>query len=333
MAITIAFRSAATHKLKGFVPSFLDSAHHQPLFNTLTATAHDLQQRLTQGSIKITEIVEEYHRSIVDHNSALNAVYELYSGAMKQAEEMDRLRADGKVLSPLHGIPILVKDNIDLDPAFGLNTTAGAVALTDAMPSTFATIILRLLEAGVIILRKSTMSEMAFFKGTDIRCAWSAVAGHAQSAYVKGGLDMEDSIVGHSSPSGSSSGSSIAVSAGLATIALGSETIGSLVNPAHRAALFTVKPTPGIVSGFGILPISKSYDTAGPLAKSPKDVADLLTLLVDPTKTQVPEGGYASALNGSWNDIKVGTLEPKFWHESSYVIKPVKEATEQIVSI
>jgi len=160
---------------------------------------------------------------------------------------------------------------------------------------------------------------------------------------------MQDSIVGHSvslhslaetdmpndiqSPSGSSSGSAIAVSAGLVTIAVGSETFGSLVNPAQRAALFTVKPTLGIVPGDGIVPISRSYDTAGPLGKSPKDVADILTVLVDPSKTKVPDGGYASALEGNWKDIKVATLDPEFWCSNSYVIKPVEEATKQIVSL
>ncbi|KAJ8064893.1 hypothetical protein OCU04_007198 [Sclerotinia nivalis] len=310
-----ALRSIAAHRLKGFVPSFSDHSH-QPRFNTLTATADDLQQKLTKGLIKSTQIVEEYHRSIVTHNAALNAVYELSSEAMKQAEEMDRLRAQGTVLSPLHGIPILIKDNMNLDPAFGLATSGGALALENAMPSSSATIVVKLLAAGAIILGKATMSEMAFFKATDIRCGWSAVAGHAPSAYVRGGLDMEDSIVGHSSPSGSSSGSATAVSAGLVTLALGSETSGSLVNPAQRAALFTIKPTLDIISGYGIMLISKSYDIAGPLAKSPKDFADLLTILVDESKTEIPKNGYSSALT--------------VWRMNSFVLKPVEEATKQI---
>ncbi|THV52153.1 hypothetical protein BGAL_0087g00130 [Botrytis galanthina] len=324
-----ASRSIVAHRLRGFVPSFSDhSTSRQPQFNTLTATADDLQLKLTKGFIKSTQIVEEYQRSIVAHNAALDAVYELCSGAMKRAEEMDRMRAEGTILGPLHGIPVL--DNMNLGPAFGLPTTAGALALANAMPSSSATIVEKLLAAGAIIIGKATMSEMAFFKGTGIRCGWSAVAGHAQSAYVRGGLDMEDSIVGHSSPSGSSSGSAIAVSAGLVTLALGSETFGSLVNPAQRAALFTIKPTLGTIPGYGIVPISKSYDTAGPLAKSPKDLADLFTILVDKSKTEVPNGGYASCLTGSWADIKVGTLDPEFLHMSGHVIKPVEEATKQI---
>lgn len=92
-----------------------------------------------------------------------------------------------------------------------------------------------------------------------------------------------------------------------------------------------MKPTLGIVPGDGIVPISNEYDTAGPIAKCPRDIADLLTLLVDPTKTTVPAGGYASALTGGWSEIKVGTLDPAVWTSPPEIIKPVKEATDQIV--
>lgn len=114
-------------------------------------------------------------------------------------------------------------------------------------------------------------------------------------------------------------------------MALGTETFGSLVIPATRASLYTVNPTLGIVPGEGILPISTEYDTAGPLAKSPKDVADLLTVLVDPSKTTIPSGGYASALKENWSDIKNGTLDPEIWTSPPEIIKPVKEAIEQKV--
>ncbi|TVY19404.1 putative amidase [Lachnellula arida] len=310
-------RTVATHKLRGFIPTFSDQAHHQPLFNTLTATASDLQAELSNGKIKSTQVVEEYHRSIIAHNSVLNAVWELAPGAMQRAEELDLLREKGQFLGPLHGIPILVKDNINLDPSFGLGTSGGAVALVDSVPASSATVIEKLLEAGIIILGKTTMSEMAYFKGSNIRCGWSAAAGHAQSAY---------------SPDGSSSGSAVAVSAGFAPIALGTETSGSLVCPATRAALFTIKSTVGIVPGKGIMPLSTNFDIAGPLTKSPRDAADLLTILVDPTKTQVPDGGYASALPGGWKDIKVGTLDPEFWAMPHSAIKYVEDATAQMNS-
>jgi amidase len=135
------------------------------------------------------------------------------------------------------------------------------------------------------------------------------------------------------SPSGSSSGSAIATSAGLCPVSLGTETFGSLVNPANRASLYTLKPTLGIVPGEGILPISKHFDTAGPIAKTVVDVANLLTVLVDSHKTEVPAGGYSSALGGAWGDIKVGTLDPAVWKSPPHVIKPMKGIDDEIVRL
>lgn len=102
-------RTVATSKLRGYIPTFPDQAHHQPLFNTLTATASDLQKELSNGKIKSTQLVEEYHRSIIAHNGVLNAVWELAPGAMKRARELDQLRENGQFLGSLNGIPILVK--------------------------------------------------------------------------------------------------------------------------------------------------------------------------------------------------------------------------------
>lgn len=104
------------------------------------------------------------------------------------------------------------------------------------------------------------------------------------------------------------------------------------MQPATRGALYAIKPTLGIVPGSGIVPISYAYDTPGPMAKSPLDLANLLTALVDPTKTKVPSGGYASALAGGWKDLRVGTLDPEIWKYSDFFTKEVPEATEQIVS-
>ena len=132
-------------------------------------------------------------------------------------------------------------------------------------------------------------------------------------------------------PLGSSSGSCIAVSAGLAPIALGTETIGSLITPAVRAAVYTIKPTHGLVNPANIVPITSRYDTAGPIGKTAKDIANLLNILVDHDKTSVPDGGYASAMVSDWRDIKVGTLDPEKWRLPDAFVKPVPEATKQIV--
>ncbi|KAL8958892.1 MAG: hypothetical protein Q9193_004134 [Seirophora villosa] len=121
-----------------------------------------------------------------------------------------------------------------------------------------------------------------------------------------------------------------ATAAGLAPIAVGTETDGSLVTPSTRASLYTVKPTHGLVDMTNIIPISARYDTAGPMGKTVKDVADLLNLLIDHSKTEVPHGDYASAMTTSWDDIKVGTLDPEKWKMGEDFVKPAPEATKMI---
>lgn len=330
MASTPASRLLSKERLAGWVPQFTDLAKHAPSFNTLTATVQSLQEALGSGHLQSTQLVEEYQRSICLYNEWLGAVYQLAPGAMDRAREMDRLRHDGKILGALHGIPILVKGNIATSEALGMETTAGAVALIGSKPNG-APIIDKLLEKGAIVFGKSTLSELSFHKGKNIRCAWSAAAGQAQSAYVRGGLDWNDSIGGHSNPLGSSSGSAIAVSAGLAPVALGTETIGSLVTPAVRASLYTIKPTHGLVNPANIVPITARYDTAGPLGKTAKDIAMLLDVLVDHSTTNVPDRGYTSAMVADWTDIKVGTLDPEHWRLPDSFVKPVPEATKQIL--
>lgn len=119
----------------------------------------------------------------------------------------------------------------------------------------------------------------------------------------------------------------------MAPVAVGTETDGSLVMPSTRASLYTLKPSHGLVNMSNIIPISARYDIAGPLGKTVKDVATLLDVLVDHDKTQVPPGGYVSAMATTWNDIKVGTLDPEKWRSSDELVKPVLEATKQIVCL
>lgn len=330
MASTPASRLLSRERLAGWVPHFTDLAQHSPSFSTLTATVQTLQEALSSGHLRSTQLVEEYQRSICLHNEWLGAVYQLAPGAMDRASEMDALRQDGTILGALHGIPILFKDNIATSEALSMETTAGAVALIGSRPNG-APIIDKLLEAGAIVFGKTTLSELGYHKGNNIRCAWSAAAGQAQSAYVHGGLDWNDGLGGHSNPLGSSSGSCIAISAGLAPIALGTETMGSLTTPAIRASVYIIKPTHGLVNQANIVPITARYDTAGPIGKTAKDIADLLDILVDHSKTSVPDGGYASAMVSDWTDIKVGTLDPEKWRWPDTFVKPVPEATKQIL--
>ncbi|KAM0335643.1 hypothetical protein ACHAQA_000692 [Verticillium albo-atrum] len=168
------------------------------------------------------------------------------------------------------------------------------------------------------------------FRGEDQICGWSAVGGQSQSAYARGGLQEDDTPGGHSNPGGSSSGPAIAVSAGFAPLAIGTETAGSLISPASKAALYTIKPTIGLVSQHGIVPISSLCDSAGPMTKSVLDLANMMDLIVDQSKTSVPAGGYSSVLTTTWADLNVGVLDPAEWGTTDSWTKPDPGATRQM---
>ncbi|KAL8750099.1 MAG: hypothetical protein Q9199_007284 [Rusavskia elegans] len=154
------------------------------------------------------------------------------------------------------------------------------------------------------------VKELSWYKGSWTICGWSAVGGQSQSAYVRGGIRDDDTFGGHSG--GSSSGSAIAISAGLSPLALGTETEGPLIMPGNRAALYTMKPTIGIVSQQGIVPVSHICDAAGPMTKSVLDLAHVMDIIVDPTKTSVPPSGCASVMTDTWADIRRDEFEDAY---------------------
>ena len=156
---------------------------------------------------------------------------------------------------------------------------------------------------------------------------WSAVGGQTQSAYTRGDVDFQDKGLGHSSPGGSSTGSAVGVSAGFSPFALGTDTCCSLIGPSTRAALYTLRPTVGLVSQDGIVPVSKTFDTAGPMTKSVIDLANLLDILVSNKTTP---GTYAELLPGKWSDLRVGVLDPDTWFYDSDWQRPVATASIQI---
>ncbi len=199
----------------------------------------------------------------------LRAVIETNPQAMEIAADLDRERAAGRVRGPLHGMPILIKDNIET--ADHMMTTAGSLALDCWYARQDAPLVARLRSAGAVILGKTNLSEWANFRSTHSSSGWSARGGQTRNPYA---LDR--------SPSGSSSGSAVAVAAGLAAAAIGSETDGSIVSPASINGVVGFKPTVGLVSRSGIVPISHSQDTAGPLARSVHDAALLLGALSGP---------------------------------------------------
>jgi len=232
-------------------------------------TVDTLQQKMKSGELSSRSITESYlHRidSIDKKGPALHSVIELNPDALAIADQMDQERKSGKVRGPLHGIPVLVKDNINTGDS--MMTTAGALALEGNKAAQDAFIIKQLRASGAVILGKTNLSEWANFRSTRSTSGWSSRGGQTKCPYY---LDRN--------PSGSSSGSGAAVAANLCTVAIGTETDGSVVSPASVNGLVGIKPTVGLLSRNGIIPISFTQDTAGPMARTVRDAALLLGAL------------------------------------------------------
>ena len=227
------------------------------------ATIADLQTRLASKKETSRSLVAKYRARIEALDRAgpqLRSVLELDPDADAIADKLDAERAAGKLRGPLHGIPLLVKDNIDT--AGKLTTTAGSLALEGTTTPKDAFVIARLRDAGAIILGKTNLSEWANLRGSPAVSGWSGRGGQTKNPYA---LDR--------TPSGSSSGSAAAAAANLCVATLGSETDGSITSPASMCSLVGIKPTVGLVSRSGVIPIAASQDTVGPIARSVADVS------------------------------------------------------------
>ena len=248
------------------------------------ATIAGLQAQMAAGWLSARRLTEMYLERIAAMNTAgpeLRAVIETNPQALEIADALDRERATSGPRGPLHGIPILLKDNIDT--ADQMLTTAGSLALADSRPSADAFVAARLRAAGAVLLGKANMSEWANFRSSQSSSGWSGRGGQALNPYS---LDR--------TPSGSSSGSATAVAANLATVALGTETNGSILSPANANGVVGIKPTAGLTSRAGVVPISHTQDTVGPFGRCVADAAATLGALtgVDPRDpaTQASEG-------------------------------------------
>ena len=245
-----------------------------PAFELEELTIADLQQGLSSGKYTSRQLVEKYTDRINDVDKkgpALHSVIEMNPDAEQIAAALDRERKEKGPRGPLHGIPVLIKDNIDTQDR--MMTTAGSLALVGAKPQRDAFVAQRLREAGAIILGKTNLSEWANFRSSKSSSGWSGRGGQTKNPYV---LERN--------PCGSSSGSGAAVAANLCTVAVGTETDGSVVCPSSANSLVGIKPTVGLVSRAGIIPIAHSQDTAGPMARTVTDAAILLAAMtgVDP---------------------------------------------------
>lgn len=237
-------------------------------------TISELQEKMKNGTLSSKLITQWYLKRIeqIDKSGpSLNTIIEINPDAISIAEAMDAERKNGKVRSELHGIPVLIKDNINSGDK--MMTTAGSLALVGNIASKDAFIIGLLREAGAVLLGKTNLSEFANFRSTHSTSGWSSRGGQTKCPYVL-----------HRNPSGSSAGSGSAVSANLCTIAIGTETDGSVVSPSSVNGVVGIKPTVGLWSRSGIIPISSTQDTAGPMARTVTDAAILLSLLagIDP---------------------------------------------------
>lgn len=223
--------------------------------------------RLT--SRRLTQMYLERINSLDRHGPALGAVIEINPHALDIADALDRERQSRGSRGPLHGVPLLIKDNVET--ADRMMTTAGSLALDGWYAGKDAPLVARLRAAGAVILGKSNLSEWANFRSSHSSSGWSGRGGQTRNPYAL-----------NRTPSGSSSGSAVAVSANLCAVAVGTETDGSIVSPASINGIVGLKPTVGLVSRTGIVPISHSQDTAGPLARSVRDAALLLGLMAGP---------------------------------------------------
>src|SRR4051794_672323 len=288
-------------------------------------TAATLQDAMTSGRYTSRQITELYLRRIeaIDRSGPeLRSVIEVNPDALTIADALDAERKAKGPRGPLHGIPILIKDNIDT--ADKMMTTAGSLALEGSHPPHDAFVVERLRAAGVVILGKTNLSEWANFRSTHSSSGWSGRGGQVKNPYA---IDRN--------PCGSSSGTGAAIAANLAAIGVGTETDGSIVCPSGANGLVGIKPTVGLVSRTGIIPISHTQDSAGPMARTVADAALLLGAMtgVDPadaaTKGQtVPAGGsYAASLKAdALKGARIGVARAQYFGYSDAADSLVNKA-------
>jgi amidase len=287
-------------------------------------TIAELQDGLRRDVYTSRMLVEAYIARINARNGALHAVIEISPDALTDADARDADRKRGEIAGPLHGIPVLIKDNIATRDR--MQTTAGSLALVGAKAPRDAFIVERLRAGGAIILGKTNLSEWANFRSTHSTSGWSGRGGQCRNPYA---LDRQTS--------GSSSGTGSAIAANLCAVGIGTETDGSIVDPSSRCSLVGIKPTLGLVSRAGIIPIAHSQDTAGPMARTVTDAEMLLAALAgedprDPataaSKGHIP-ADYTKSLDAKGlAGMRIGVPRPHYFGYSAHADKLVNAAIE-----
>lgn len=284
-------------------------------FQLLEMTIAEMQSSMESGELTSRKITELYLARIeaIDKNGPkINSVAEVNPDALAIADQMDEERKAGRVRGMMHGIPVMIKDNIDTSDR--MMTTAGALALTGNYAKQDAFVVKQLREAGAVLLGKTNLSEWANFRSTRSSSGWSSRGGQVRNPYIT-----------DRNPCGSSSGSGASVSANLCAVTIGTETNGSIVCPGSANGVVGIKPTVGLISRTGIIPISFSQDTAGPMARTVADAAALLNAMTgvdaSDSKTPASEGNvksdYTQFLDkGALSGKKIGVYRSRFgFHE------------------
>jgi amidase len=296
-------------------------------FSLNETTIDQLQDMMRSGKTSSKAITKLYLDRIAAFDKkgpAINAVIEINPDAMAIAEQMDKERKSGKIRGIMHGIPVLIKDNIDT--ADKMMTTAGATALIGNMAKEDAFIVKKLREAGAVLLGKTNLSEWANFRSSRSTSGWSSRGGQTRMPYI---LDRN--------PSGSSAGTGAAVAANFCVIGIGTETDGSITSPASINGLVGIKPTVGLLSRSGIIPISATQDTAGPMGRTVKDAAIFLGVLagIDTKDAKTIESKGKSKVDYTFNLSKdalkgkrIGVEKSFFRRKNEDVVAIFKQAIE-----
>jgi len=302
------------------------SVENVPAFELNEESISSLQEKIAAGkysSEQLTKLYLDRIDAIDKKGPMLNAVIEINPDAMSIAKAMDNERKSGKTRGPLHGIPVLIKDNIDT--ADKMQTTAGSLALEGHIAANDSFVAKKLRDAGAVIMGKTNLSEWANFRSSHSSSGWSSRGGQTKCPYI---LDHN--------PCGSSAGSGAAVAANLCTVAVGTETDGSVTCPASVNGIVGLKPTVGLVSRSGIIPISSTQDTAGPMGRTVKDVAILLGAMAGTDAadaiTKESEGkifpDYTKFLDASGLKGKRIGIDKKPQGDNQYMLALIKKAVE-----
>ncbi len=301
-------------------------------FELEEVTIAELGRQMSEGertSREITRLYLDRIEALDQQGPALRSVIETNPDALEIAQELDRERADGNVRGPLHGVPILLKDNIAT--ADRTTTTAGSLALEGSIPPRDAFVADRLRQAGAVLLGKANLSEWANFRSNRSSSGWSARGGQCRNPYVL-----------NRNPCGSSSGSGAATSANLCAAAVGTETDGSIICPSSSNGLVGIKPTVGLVSRSGIVPISAAQDTAGPMARTVADAAALLSGMTGRDPLDEATGGSPAPTDlgrhlgevgaADLSGVRIG-IGRQFFDRDSRVDAVMEEAVETLRSL